>query len=125
VDPDSAAAELPRAVAVAVARRGDEIVGVGAIKRVRTDYAARRADLSGAPFNPDTPELGYVAVDGNHRSKGLSGRIVAALLSKHNGPLFATTDNQYMKSTLTTAGFVQKGCEWKGGRGTLSLWLKD
>jgi hypothetical protein len=35
VDPESAAGKLPLCTTLAVAKRGDEIVGVGAIKRVR------------------------------------------------------------------------------------------
>lgn len=38
VDPKSAKGELPRARALAVVRSKDQIVGVGAIKRVRTTY---------------------------------------------------------------------------------------
>jgi len=125
VDPDSAAAELPRAIMVAVARWGDVLVGVGAIKRARTAYAARIADRSGAAFKPDTPELGYVAVHGSHQGRKLSHRLVAALISEHDRSLFATTDSEYMKKTLAKAGFVQKGQEWKGKRSRLSLWRKD
>lgn len=40
VDPESAEGELPHASALAVARRGAEIVGVGAIKRIRPRYAS-------------------------------------------------------------------------------------
>jgi len=38
-------------------------------------------------FAPDTPALGYVAVDPAHQGKRLSHRIVAALLSKNDKPL--------------------------------------
>jgi hypothetical protein len=41
-------------------------------------------------------------------------RIVAVLLSQHEGRLFATTDSQYMKKTLDGAGFVQNSQEWNG-----------
>jgi GNAT superfamily N-acetyltransferase len=91
VDPDSAGAELPRAQVLAVVRRGDDIVGVGVIKRIRRHYASSIADKSGASFDQDTPELGYVAVDQEHRRHGLSHRIVAKLLLNHEGRLFATT----------------------------------
>jgi predicted GNAT family N-acyltransferase len=125
VDPNSAAAELPRAIVLAVARRGEQLVGVGTIKRARPGYAARIAARSGATFKPDTPELGYVAVDSHHQGQKLSHRLVAALISKRDNPWFATTDNEYMKKTLAKAGFVQRGKEWKGKRGRLSLWIKD
>jgi RimJ/RimL family protein N-acetyltransferase len=125
VDMESAAEELPRAAVLSIARTGDKIAGVGAIKRVRAAYAARIAQRSEAAFDPATPELGYVAVDGGHGNRGLSRRIVAALLSQHNGRLFATTDNEYMKRTLDKAGFVRKGREWTGQRGRLSLWIRE
>lgn len=119
-----AEAELPLAPVVALVRSGQEIVGVGAIKRIRP-YTASVARYSGYPFNPNTNELGYVAVDDKHENRGLSSRIVTALLSKHDGPLFATTDDDRMKNTLRKAGFQMKGHEWDGDRGCLSLWLKD
>jgi len=125
VHPKAAARELRRAAMLAIATRGDEIVGVGAIKRLRPDYAAGIAKRSRIPLDPETAELGYVAVDDKHQGQRLSPRIVAALLAKHVGPLFATTDNERMKRTLKKAGFVQKGQEWDGERGRLSLWIKD
>lgn len=125
VDPESAEAELPRASVVAVARRAKQIVGVGAIKRIRPGYAFDKAYKSGVTFAPDTQELGYVAVDPAHQGKGLSHRIVAALLSKNDGPLFATTSSDRMKQTLAKSGFVQKGREWKGQKGQLSMWMRE
>jgi hypothetical protein len=124
VNRKSAAMELPRAAALAIARKGDKIVGAGAIKGVRTGYAARIAKRSGVAFDRATPELGYVAVDGDHGNRGLSRRIVAALLLLYDGALFATTDSEYMKKTLAGAGFMQHGQEWKGKRGPLSLWTR-
>jgi len=119
----SAAVELPLAAVVAVARLGEEIVGVGAIKRVRREYAVDKASRSGTVFSPETQELGYVAVVEKHRGEHLSCRIVAELMSKDVGQLFATTDSERMKKTLEGAGFAQKGHEWIGLRGKLSLWL--
>jgi len=114
--------DLPRANVVAVARWGDEIVAVGAIKPVRKQYAAGVAVKSGHSFPEDTPELGYVSVDENHRGHSLSHRITEFLLSKHYGRLFATTDSPRMKKTLADAGFRQEGKEWEGERGVLSFW---
>jgi hypothetical protein len=45
----------------------------------------------------------------SHRSRGLSRLILQKLLSEHTGPLFSTTDNARMKSSLSQAGFVQRG----------------
>jgi len=64
-------------------------------------------------------------VDPAHQGKGLSHRIVAALLSKNGGPLFATTSSDGMKKTLVKAGFVQKGREWKVQKGELSPWMRE
>lgn len=126
VDPQSAARELARASLLAVVRKGRQVVGVGAIKRPRPGYATEKiAKPSGHAFPADTPELGYVAVDPEHRGKHLSPKIVAALLAEHQGPLFATTDCERMKTVLSKAGFLHKGDEWMGKRGQLSLWLKD
>ncbi len=124
VDPDFAEAELPHASVLAVARKGTEVVGLGAIKRPRPHYAARNARESGHSFDTNMPELGYVAVDSEHRGNRLSHRIVSALLAKHKGPLFATTDNEAMKRTLATTGFEKKGKDWTGRRGQLSLWIR-
>lgn len=122
VDPVSAARELPVAQRVAIARRGDEIVGVGVIKRKRTSYAAGISKKSGHDFDAATPELGYVAVAKHHQGARLSGRIVARLIG--DGDLFSTTSNPRMKKTLTRAGFIQKGQEWKGRNDPLSLWIR-
>jgi hypothetical protein len=94
-------------------------------KRIRHAYALNKADKSGAAFPPDTPELGYVAIDSDHRGKNLSHRIVAGLIAKHTGPLFATTSSDRMKATLTKVGFVLKGHEWQGGKAPLSLWWRE
>jgi len=99
---------------------GPRIVGVGAIKPVRRGYAARVSRKSGEKFPPETPELGYVAVDKVHRDNHLSYRIVEALLSRQTGRLFATTDAIGMKKALARYEFETKGAEWEGERGMLS-----
>lgn len=122
VDWQSALNELPIATAVVLARKGAVIVGVGAIKRERLQYAQRVAKNSKYAFPPETLELGYVAVDKGHRKKGLSHRITDALLSIYDRRLFATTYDKYMKRTLTNAGFAKKGKQWKGRKHMLSYW---
>jgi GNAT superfamily N-acetyltransferase len=122
VDPDSMVRDLPRAIVIAIARKGDQIVGVGAIKPVRPKYAAKIARNSGITIPAETLELGYVAVKDAHRGHGLSHRISEILITSHAGRLFATTDDKRMKKTLSEAGFVQKGIEWPGHRATLSFW---
>jgi hypothetical protein len=122
----SATLELPRAPILAVVRYGTLIVGVGAIKRERVEYARKIAQDSGVSFPPETRELGYVSVLPDHRGHNLSGRIVNALLTHHKGRLFATTSSDRMKSTLGTAGFVREGKEWPSKKGELlSFWKRE
>lgn len=117
--------KLQKARMLAVARNGDVIVGVGSIKRHRPDRAADIARKSGFSFPKETPELGYVAVAPQHRRQGLSHQLVDALVKAMPGSLFATTDDEHMMNTLSEAGFVRRGREWRGRRGQLSLWLKE
>jgi hypothetical protein len=125
VNPESAAYELPRALMIAVLRAGTEIIGTGAVKRKRSKYALDIARQSRFTFDPERHELGYIAIDKRHRGKHLSHKILAALVSNYDRPLFATTDNKNMKSSLRKAGFKREGKGWQGNRGRLSLWLKD
>jgi hypothetical protein len=125
-NPDSVKTWLPRSVVLAVVRRGEEIVGVGAIKPARPRYAARVAAASDHVFAADVPELGYIARDPTHRNNRLSPRIVAALLERHGGGMiWATTSSTAIKAALTDAGFRRHGREWEKPAGRLSLWLKD
>ncbi len=126
VDPDSVVVEMPRAQVLALASAGNLIVGVGAVKHRRPEYASHIAARSGVSFNPTASELGYVAIDAKHQGQHLSGRIVRELLASHQGLLFATTASERMKRTLAGAGFAQKGRYWEGRRGEqLSLWIKE
>jgi len=125
VDWQSAKRELPLAASVVTARKGSQIVGVGAIKRERRQYAADVSKKSGFKFPPETPELGYVAVEPEHQGRGLSLRITKLVLAGQKGSLFATTYNEWMMKTLEKAGFVRKGKEWKGRKHMLSLWYKE
>lgn len=125
VDPTSVKNLLPRSTVLVVVRKDNQIVGVGAIKDIRKDYALKKAKESGVIFPPETRELGYVRVHDDHQKKGLSSCIVKALLSTQDGPLFATTSSLPMKKTLRDTEFVSRGCEWAGQGGSqLSLWLR-
>jgi GNAT superfamily N-acetyltransferase len=116
--------KLRGATVLTVVRSDGQIVGVGAVKRVRTVYAGGIARKSGYIFPAKTPELGYVAVAPQHRRKGLSHRLVAALVAVQRGGLFATTYDKGMMKTLTAAGFAQKGHEWLGRKHQVSLWIR-
>jgi hypothetical protein len=110
---------------LAVIRKENQIVAVGAIKSIRPSYARKHAALSGYPFPSQTPELGYVSRHRNHAGHRFAPKIVATLLLLHDGPLWATTDSDGMKTALRQYDFTQKGKEWPGGRGQLSLWLRS
>ena len=125
VDLMSAKRELPLARVIALAWKDKQIVGVGAIKRERREYAARVADKSGVEFPPETLELGYVAVAPEHRGHHLSDCLIQALLKQHKARLFATTYSDYMKDSLIRADFRTGGKEWKGRKFMLSLWLRE
>lgn len=56
---------------VVVKREGDQIVGVGAVKGQRPNYARTIAGRSGFEFDPQMHELGYVVVRASHRRRGL------------------------------------------------------
>jgi hypothetical protein len=123
----SAKRRLPQAIIVAVVRDGQDIVGVGTIKRKRPKYAAKIAERSGFTFDQNTHEIGYIAVAESYRRKGMSHQIIGKLLSAFGGgAVFATTSCVVMKKTLKAAGFVQRGEEWQGKNGVLlSLWIRD
>jgi len=118
------AEEFPLSTLIAIAKSPGGIAAVGVIKRARPGYTAGVATSAKFPLQGETPEFGYVAVDKEHQDRGLSSRIAAALVARHTGPMFATTDDPFMKSTLKKAGLVEKGSPWQGQRGVLSLWLK-
>ncbi len=128
VDLKLAKAELHKAVMVAIVRVGEDVVGVGAIKQQRPHYARRIAGAghSGFSFETSTHELGYVAVLKAYQGNQ-SGPIVDSLLKTFNGPLWATTFSDRMKSTLEHRGFVQRGQEWlsKNGKDQVSLWIRE
>jgi hypothetical protein len=119
------AKEIAAARLLSIVRLSEEIIGVGAIKRIRGSYAKKIASRSRVRFPSETPELGYVAVDPKHQGNGLSHCLAEELVAKHSGPLFATTSSDRMIATLKAAGFALKGHEWAGRHAQLSFWWKD
>jgi len=79
VDERTAGRNFPRAGMIAVAREAGEVVGVGAIKPTRADYAAGIAKKAKFAFDSRTPELGYAVVDPAHRGNRLSSAMAKAL----------------------------------------------
>jgi GNAT superfamily N-acetyltransferase len=118
--------ELPVAPVVVLKRVDGKIVGLGAIKRQRPDYAAGRALASGYDFDQNMHEIGYVAVRKAFGRKGFSAQIMNALLSAFPPqPFWATTFNEWMERTLERAGFTKRGDPWQGDSGnTLRLWIR-
>jgi hypothetical protein len=128
VDIDQARRQLPRACAVAILRLEGTVVGLGAVKSPRPNYARQIAsdEKSGIAFDPAMHELGYTAVLEQHQGKGGSGQIVGSLLREFPGPLWATTYNEAMKKTLKKHEFKRSGTAWlkKDRMECLSLWIK-
>lgn len=125
VDVASALTELPRAPILVLAKAEETIVGLGAIKRPRPDYARLKMASSGHDFDPATNELGYVALAPDWKGHGYSGPILDALLDAFQGSLFSTTDSDAMMHMLGERGFQIYGRTWPSGRGLpLSLWMR-
>lgn len=128
-DPETAREHLPHCLFVVVKRDGDQIVGVGAIKGQRPGYAGDIAskEKSGYAFDSHMHELGYVVVRESHQGNDYSKHITEELLSLFRGkPLFATTPNQRMRTTLERKGFVRQGNSWPNRKGEdLTLWIRD
>lgn len=125
VDVSAARRGIPAATVLFYLHYRDNLVGLGAIKEKRPWYNHRIEKKAGYAFESSMLELGYVAVDPEHQGRRLSGRIVDELIAVCGGQLFATTDNELMKLTLSHRDFVQRGNQWSGTRGPLSLWLRN
>ena len=99
VDVGSAKRGLGSAKKIVLAKQGKEIIGLATLKPFRPKYASKIALQSSAIIEPDTIELGYVAVRQAHRRKGLGREIVQVLLEGVKDPLFATTSSAAMGRT--------------------------
>lgn len=118
---------LPNSNWVCLTLHKREIVGLGAIKGKRQEYARSVSRKSGHVFPDDMLELGYVAVSTNHRGNHISPRLVGELLAQYADPLFSTTFNDKMISVLESFGFLRKGQDWPSHESPgslLSLWIK-
>jgi hypothetical protein len=125
-DPETAAESLPNCLFVVLQRDGKQIVGVGAIKGQRSRYAAGIARKAQFNFDQNMNELGYVVVKDSHQGTGLSKTITDKLLSLFQGkPLFATTSNERMRTSLGKRGFVQQGTSWPNRKNEpITLWIR-
>lgn len=125
VNPRSAENNLPQTHKVAIITNDGKAVGVGAIKQIRRNYASQIALKSSHPFPSDLHELGYIAIDEQHRGNNLSEDLIVTLLSSFDKPLFATTASESIMETLKKNGFMQKGNSWQGQTDMLSLWIRE
>ncbi len=128
VDPASIKAKLPKAEKIAFIEREGKFVAVAAKKQALASYVESIASKSRYDIQSDVPELGYVAVSESCRGQRLSGKVVRRVLFEFgDGPVFATTSDEKMKSLLGRNGFRWVGHEWRSERTDemLSLWLRD
>jgi hypothetical protein len=117
---------LPQSLVLAVVRKGEEIVGVGAIKPARPRYAERVAAASEYIFATDLRELGYIARDPpSQEQQTFTAHRRGIVGATWPGTDLATTSSAAIKAALTDAGFRHQGREWERPRGRLSLWLTE
>ncbi len=124
VDPPSVDQRFKNCHLIVAAYSGDEVVGVGTIKRSRHLYNKKISKRSSATLDRYVRELGYIAIHESHSGHNLCHKIVAKLLTGYSEALFAITDNNRVKKVLHTEGFEECGTPWEGRRGTLSLWFR-
>src|SRR6266851_3718365 len=106
INPASVKAKLPKAETIAFIEREGKLVAVAAKKQAIASYAQSVSLNSGYALQNDVPELGYVAVSGSCRGQRLSAKVVRRVLFEFGeGPVFATTSDEKMKSVLAGCGF--------------------
>jgi GNAT superfamily N-acetyltransferase len=116
-------ASLTNSPLVILVRAEGRIVGLGANKGVRSDYADTVIRKSGHVFDRRMQELGYIVTHPDHQRRGIAASILKELLGLHEGPAFATTDKETMRKRLGQLGFERKGQDWQGRNAPLSLWI--
>jgi GNAT superfamily N-acetyltransferase len=106
----------------------ESLAAVAALKRPLLSYRRRVFASSRSALDPIAYnlELGYVAVSPAFARRGLSHKIVTALLAVASGEnIFATTraDQPAMNRTLPAAGFRRAGIEYLSRHGMYPLVL--
>ncbi len=105
--------------------KGQDLVGIGAIKAKRSEYNRKIATRSQYLLPERMCEIGYIAVAKAYRGKGYSKQIVKELL-EYDDWVFATTSSEAMRRTFCHFGFKPKGNMWTSKEGAkLSLWVKE
>lgn len=94
----------------------NDLVGVSAIKQPAINYIERilrKAKIKGESI-PQF-ELGYSVTLEKYRGRGINKEINDSLLESFSSKnIFATTDNETMKTYLENKGFKKKGISFKG-----------
>jgi len=130
VDAHTLPALIERALALALVRDEESVVGIGAIKRPNASYRNRvfgdaKSRLVPAQFDF---ELGWIYLCEAARGKRLTTPIVQALLLRLEGrPVYATSrvDNVPMHASLTHCGFRKEGTPFpsKQNQGQIQLFV--
>lgn len=104
-----------------------EILAVAVIKGQNAGYRAATFGNAAVqhPRMGEASELGYVARSKVQRGEKLGLQAAQLAMKGAKGTYYATTDHVGMKTMLPDLGFTQRGKQWKGQRGTLSLWIAD
>lgn len=114
VDPVRLTDRIAAAKMLAFAHAGEELVGVGGLKRPNLGYHRKVFSKSDSALSAtDFPlEIGWVYVVPAYRRKRIARRIVEALLdAAGNRRVFSTsrTENRSMHGLLEQFGFVRDG----------------
>jgi len=104
------------------------IAGVAGLKHPNANYRTSVFKKSGTELQSTaySLELGWAYVSDAHRGRGLSGKLIRALLKRSEGlPVIATsrTDNAPMHRALERAQFTRTGSEFSSSRGKHQLQL--
>ncbi len=111
-----------------IEEKGDNIIGVGAIKRPSPEYRSSVFKKAGSSEVPNLYEfeLGWVFIIPAYRGNHLSTPLIQSLLtSSGNKPIFATTrdNNEAMKAILVKFGFKDSGRPYLSNNGDYKLVL--
>ncbi|MFZ6843148.1 GNAT family N-acetyltransferase [Undibacterium sp. RuTC16W] len=132
VNPQTLPGLVLRALSLALARVGEELVAVGAIKRPNPGYRAGVFAKAQVPQNPSRFEfeLGWIYVRPSARGKGVASVLVGELASSLNSaPAYATSrvNNERMHAALKRFGFQPVGSPYPSQRNEpdIQLFLRE
>lgn len=100
------------------------VVALAAIKQPNPGYYEKLQQRSGIQVSMESNELGYLAVDSEHRGRGLSNWLLSSLTSRYVGnKLFTVSCNPLTSDSKRRCGFKPVGNTWVGESGnTLQIW---